>query len=474
MSDTMQIVQWTLEHSCPLRAGEAIRDPLAASSAVGDAHHVGRTLSKTDGRFGIFGGIYVTSVTMATLPQRLGKGRSAVDHLLNRNKNDPCGDYPNGGEIVSEMFKEVGGIAGLRAMCRDCPVNVGRPLPAGCVGRIWQRPWSEETQEHLESIISRLGLAPAIAEHFLPTTPIWFGLWARSPLSPQAAGYLITLLNELAQARKDDGLAPGWREEFDQFLAAARIAEAGHATLHVEFLSPGHMDLGWHTIYPHCPRCKTEAELPRWKRKYPVAHYACKVCGQSYSPAEQHSASRMKSPERPDLRKMLGAEAFRAFARQYLLARGMSPADAVETVELSEAAEIQRQANFARTQRESEAHWRYIEQSLYAGLRLESLIDPDDPEAVLAKGFRSVDFDKLLRRAAERGIKTVSMSHSSTSEEMDRHISARMGLPRETKEDFAPLDVFQKWKTEGCDGIFAAHFKVPEALIDAFEPNRPT
>jgi len=475
MSDTIQIVQWTLEQRCRLRAEEAIRDPAAALLAVGRAHSIGRALSKPSGRYGIFGEIYLTSTTMATLPERLSQGQSPTDRLLARDARGSCSDYPNGGELVSEMFKEVGGIAGLQALCRDCPANAGRPIPAGCAGRIWQRPGCHETQEHLDGIIARLGLKEAIAEHFLPTTPIWFGLWTRSPLSQRAVGYLITLLAELVKVRGDgesQWLGRDWREEIDAFLSAARIAEAGNARMHVALAPPGHVDFGWSTTFAHCPRCKAEAELPHWKRKYPVAYYTCEVCGESYSPAEQNSAKRMEFKEGPDLRAMLGAERFRAFAREYLRARGMSEADANETVELTEAAEVERLATIEVSQRETKAHWRYVEQSLYAGLLLESLAEPGDPTAVLAKGFRAADFAKLLRRARERGIKTVSMSHSSVDEEMGRHISASMGIPGETEKDFDPVAVFQKWQAEGCDDLFMAYFKVPKELIARFEAER--
>src|SRR5213075_206728 len=41
------------------------------------------------------------------------------------------------------------------------------------------------------------GLQARISELFLPTKPIWYGLWARSPLLPRAAGVLAILLETL-------------------------------------------------------------------------------------------------------------------------------------------------------------------------------------------------------------------------------------------------------------------------------------
>jgi hypothetical protein len=374
------------------------------------------------------------------------------------------------GYVISEQFKEMGGPAGLQAMCQDCPANAGRPFPAGCVGRLGQRPWCHETQEELEAVISQWGLQTAVDETFVATTPIWFGLWTRSPLSARAAGLLVTLLTGLMDKRgggPSPWLPSSWRAELQQFIAAARIAESGTARLHVSMAPPGHTDFGWYTIFAHCPLCKAEAEVERWKRKAPVALYTCEVCGTRYSPAEQASAKHFDYEPGPELREVLGQSRFRGFAHSYLVARGLSEADAAETVNLSEAAAVEGQKNLERMRREQEALRRYIEESLYEGLHLETLADPDDPERALAKGFRAGEFEELMRRCTLRKIRIVSVHHNSLSEEMERHTYAS-GLSPEGKR-FDPAETYENWRAEGCNELFQASFEIPPDLVAAFE-----
>jgi len=45
------------------------------------------------------------------------------------------------------------------------------------------------------------------------------------------------------------------------FEAACRRSVAEKIPLHVSLTPPGHTDLGWYTIFPHCPRCKAAAQV---------------------------------------------------------------------------------------------------------------------------------------------------------------------------------------------------------------------
>ncbi|HEY4328118.1 MAG TPA: hypothetical protein VGN88_00155 [Phycisphaerae bacterium] len=480
MADTLQIIQWTLEQACALRTQDAIHNISAAGIAVGRARSLAESAARPEGQYGIFGGIYVTGTTDATVPEHLhSRTRTILDRLFDRGTENTsqkviCSDYPESGYIIADEFKQLGGLEGLKAMCRNCPANAGEPIPAGCAGYLRQRPWCHETQGYLEKIVSRLGLESTIAETFVKTTPIWFGLWTHPVLSPKQAALMETLLSALMGEWGDvpsDWLDTREREQFQLFVTALRIAQGGKAILHVQMAPPGHTDFGWYTIFPHCPLCKAEADVERWKRSYPAALYTCKVCGTVYSPAEHASAERMDSNSPPNLRELLGADRFGAFAKSYLISRGMLEADAAETVELSEARVVTRQEQLAQSNRDMRAHWRYIEESLYAGFKLESLVDPKNSSEVIGKGFRAGDFEKILQRCAERKIGVNGMHHSSILEEKDRRHPPFSMI--EEKKRFDPFEIFQKWRSEGCDEMFGAHFKVPRELIEQYEKDNP-
>jgi hypothetical protein len=470
MADTLQAVQWALEQSCRLRTGKAVDDINGAAAAVSVASAYGRGLAKPDSRFGILGDVLIRSLRGAMLPQRLvPPSRSASDRILGRGKarDWPCSDIPHEGFIISEKFKDLGGPLGLQDMCRDCPANAGRPFPAGCVG--WLLPCSTDSEGDLKTIISRLGLEAALAEHFVATTPIWFGLWAKPVLSPKAAGLLATLLTELTPVRGTGESEEAYidrHEEFTAFISAARIAESEIARLRVWMPPPGHTDFGWYTVFAHCPLCKAEADLKRWKGKYPVALYTCKVCGTRYSPAKQASVERLSHPADPtsELRQVLGEARFREFAKEYLVREGMSDADAAETLNLTEARNLHWQRVWAQRAREGEMIQRYIDESLYDGLRVESTTLEGDPNATV-KAFRAAEFERLIHRCAERKVTIEGMIHESSAEEMRRHVFR--GIWR-----LKPLKIFRKWRAEGCDGLFWAFLEVPKELVAEFEKTR--
>ena len=94
MADTSQIVQWTLEMNCQLRATEkSITCPSMASTAVASAQAYSRALRNKNDGFGNYGDVYVSSYTSGTRPG----GRK----LGGRPK------YPANGFIISKEFEPV-------------------------------------------------------------------------------------------------------------------------------------------------------------------------------------------------------------------------------------------------------------------------------------------------------------------------------------------------------------------------------
>jgi hypothetical protein len=118
---------------------------------------------------------------------------------------------------------------------------------------------------------------------------------------------------------------------------------------------------------PHCPFCKAPGQLKRWQRKYPTELHTCRVCGTRFSPAET-ATSRRDEWNRKDLREILGDEAFRRFARDYLVARGETVEAAKGIVEETEAGHI-RFLERARVKHELEIRrQRFLEEHVFANL----------------------------------------------------------------------------------------------------------
>jgi hypothetical protein len=194
------------------------------------------------------------------------------------------------------------------------------------------------------------------------------------------------------------------------------------------------------------------------------------VCGTDYSPAVQASSEPYDYTPGPELRDILGDEKFRSFAKQFLIRQGMPEAQAIENVEKSEAAAITSKKQIAENQRKAKARERYIEQSLYAGLKQDSIADPYHPGKVLGNGFAAEDFEELMRRCSERGIRILGLSHISLNEQLERR---EFPMPPHLRRKFDPVSTFNKWRDEGCNELFEGIFRIPEQLIEAFEKEHP-
>ncbi|HEX5244553.1 MAG TPA: hypothetical protein VFW23_14920, partial [Tepidisphaeraceae bacterium] len=359
MSDTFQVVEWALGYSCALRTGEAMTLPKKALAALSRARIYSRIRKEKPNE--VLSDVCVT-------------GCSFDFSLEDPNADDT--HFPMSGFVISQEFQKCGGAAGLEAMCGKCPANATPSELAGCAGHISQWPYSGEMQIFLEQAISRLGLKESHRQAFLATNPIWFGLWANSPLSDVALRVLRAILLELCEggvrALKVADEYPR-RSSMMQLIAAIDLAQSRGLPLYVSMTPPGHVDFGIFTIYPHCPICKAEADLPRFKSSYPKALYTCAVCGHGYRPSETASSERDQESE-PDLRELLGNE-FPAFAKAYLIANGMSGTDAEKRVleeeekqTVRDQKQTERDQELAEMERRSEANERFVTEILFAGL----------------------------------------------------------------------------------------------------------
>ena len=306
------------------------------------------------------------------------------------------------------------------------------------------------------------------------TRPLWFGLWAVSPVPTKALPVLRTLLSEILAEDQRDMTASGKVDhdqlrQFATLIAAIERAESGGIRLHVELLPLGHTDFGVYTIFPHCPFCKASARVGRWQRKYQSELHTCGVCGTKFSPAETGSAKRMDW-DRRDLREIMGEIAFQEFAASYLVERGESPEQAAAIVEATEADELRRkEMNRQRAELEKRRS-AYVQQHLYAGLNCVEAPPPEfpldendepEPPAGSTGWFDAKNMAEVLRRCEQRGINVTFLQHHSADGDMDRF---------EMKDLKAPLDLLAKWETEGCREKFCANCRVPDSLI---EPSNP-
>ena len=134
--------------------------------------------------------------------------------------------------------------------------------------------------------IEQEGWSDRLTSLFPVTSSLWHTFWMDSPLSPEQSGLLHDLFT--AVGKRQDCAETGLPE----FLNGLLEAHERQLPLFTTLAPPGHCDVGWITIFPHCPRCKSESPLPRWQESYPQEPIDCPVCGTTYSPAETYSSER--------------------------------------------------------------------------------------------------------------------------------------------------------------------------------------
>jgi hypothetical protein len=439
---------------CELRdTEEAATCPSTARSQVSSARAYSKALREGNDGFGIYGDVYVTSYTFGSRPG----GRKAG--------NSP--KYPTSGFVISKKFERFGGTKSLHDMCTHCPANARPEELARCAGTVPQWPDSPDTEDQLTRIIDRLGLESAVASAFPRTTPIWYGLWAVTPVPHASLGVLHTLLGEMLEqdrtAMESKGVVDNDQiDEFSAVLSAIDIAASRRLNLHVKLLPLGHTDFGIYTVFPHCPFCKATARVARWQRKYPLEHHVCHVCGTKFSPQETASSERMDW-DLEELRDTLGHEQFEEFAKNYLIANGESRDDAAAIVRATEADDLKRREAIRRNQELDRLRQRYLERHIYVGLEYlpspPSDLDDDTPECKEESGctgwFSAENLTIVLQRCKERGIEITMMQHWSSSGDWDRY---------EMHNLKSPLDILSTWLADGCIESFSAACRVPDSL----------
>ncbi len=180
-----------------------------------------------------------------------------------------------------------------------------------------ERKWLIEL---LQEIVAKNNLQATLEINFEVTRPLWFGFWIHSPLNKLQCSILHDLLEEmgkevvstlyanLEQKHQQDPIkfpatkVSEYKQIYDkdhqnllEFLSALQVAMVYDLPIHVALLPPGHVDFGFHTIFPHCPRCKADPPIGKLDER----EVTCPVCGNIYRPAETMSM------EEDPLRKLI-------------------------------------------------------------------------------------------------------------------------------------------------------------------------
>ena len=313
MSDTIPYVGWSLERKCVFRTGENWAFPHQTFLQLIDLRTVAEAAAKNE----IFDGICIT------------------DWSVRRDLRKRTHRVPECGFRVEDRLGAMGGLAAVNSTCGACEANVRNKLGiavAGCSGALVVSPYSPERDEQLWSVIQERGLKARLRAAFPVTTPLWFGFWIESPLRKLQAELLHELLS-VSLTEKD--LAG---KEMGHFLQALHVAIAYDLPMHVRLAPPGHYDFGVSTTFPHCPRCKAQAEGEEWQTEYSKEPEKCTVCGQTYIPNETYSRREDDEDDKcifecDSLESQLGTAACEELVRNILRQRGCTTEQIQEVID---------------------------------------------------------------------------------------------------------------------------------------------
>lgn len=100
---------------------------------------------------------------------------------------------------------------------------------------------------------------------------LWNRLWMDSPLSQARMMVVRTLFAEYRANR--------WEEsDLRAFLSALDYCLESSVEIQISLTPPSHGDLGFRTIFPHCPKCKLELQRC-FSKPTDDSIYKCELCG---------------------------------------------------------------------------------------------------------------------------------------------------------------------------------------------------
>ena len=182
LGPTPSFLRWAIGHPCPLR--EPVDQGLAAS-----------TFRQLRG---------VRELSLAQIEDRIVEGVGLHPDA------SPTAPEQALGFSVAEIVAPFGGLDHVTHCCQGCPANAGSNIQprllAGCYGwlpadletdfeevvrgqSIHRGRFANPDHDHrivemLEKVVLECAPGPDLAEHFLPTSPVWYGLWSRAISGP--------------------------------------------------------------------------------------------------------------------------------------------------------------------------------------------------------------------------------------------------------------------------------------------------
>lgn len=362
MADTRQCVFWSLERACALRKGEGWQLPIATSMQLSRLKSCSdeRNKAKPD----IVDGIWVTSQYW---------GHDAANRSIY---------IPSSGVKIDEIARDYGGWDLVRNTCQNCVANVLALVPpldssksrkrkhdgdrdsshatpsnvvGGCFGSLEVLyPGSGSFDDLLWGVIEEHDLEAKLRDAFRLTDPLWFGFWMDSPLDRKQCRCLLELLSkalpQLWEKPEDDPAgeplfgdvsfafadfnpAATYGREYALFFHALEAVLQHDLKLHVHVPPPGHTDMGFYTVFAHCPRCKAAADVPRWE-EVKSCNYECTVCGYHYDPKTTYSSESSEYDSNDNsLESMLGDQ-YDDFVIRYGLLHGHSREQMIEALDI--------------------------------------------------------------------------------------------------------------------------------------------
>jgi len=199
--------------------------------------------------------------------------------------------------------------------CVSCPVHVdrkpGASSLAGCFGLVDWSAVAASWPEIMSNVFEQIAPLDQWRHEFLPTYPSWNGLWVDSPLSPPQLPLVQNLLERLLEI----GIA--WREIFERFVWAIRVARELQRPLYVAYFPAGRLSGRHWTVDAHCSRCKSS---------WPSASRVCLSCGLDARPVPARKRLRQGSRPYWPLADFLGPQTQVDLLRRYLGSRQWSTA----------------------------------------------------------------------------------------------------------------------------------------------------
>jgi len=224
---------------------------------------------------------------------------------------------------VDDRLSPFGGIQGVTDVCMACPANTTPELPeslGACCGILDISPDDMDWEKRLRKEMLAQRAFEKWQQHFLPTSPTWYGLWEKSPLSPAQCELLLQFLEGVFDMERD------FRRGLMRFMNALRKSLETGLHLFVHLDPPGHTSQKFRTVYPHCPRCKAEAKRgEKWQGRYSALTYECPVCNFAYVQPAIQSVEEWEGGETNEAAEIfgvLGPVGARAFIRTHMLRHG--------------------------------------------------------------------------------------------------------------------------------------------------------